>query len=105
MISPWIGFSLAVSGMYRPPLISSVSSSGRIATRSASGKTLSRVFVAGAMVVPVCVLRMSLLLARCGGLQLTKMVHRMLSYVEQCTDSVLHLSSTLDGLRLILVRS
>src|SRR6266487_7080172 len=51
MTSPWIGFSLAVSGMYRPPFISWVSSSGRIATRSASGKTLSRVFVAVAMML------------------------------------------------------
>src|SRR3989440_8787333 len=51
MISPWIGFSLAVSGMYRPPFISWVSSSGRIATRSASGKTLSRVLVAVAMML------------------------------------------------------
>src|SRR2546429_6734715 len=56
MISPWIGFSLAVPGMYRPPHISSASSSGRIATRSASGKTLSRVFVAVAMMLSVCVL-------------------------------------------------
>src|SRR5262249_54074661 len=37
MTSPWIGFSLAVSGMYSPPFIVSVSSIGRIATRSASG--------------------------------------------------------------------
>src|SRR3989442_6832949 len=55
MTSPWIGFSLAVSGMYRPPFISSVSSIGRIATRSASGKTFSFVFVA---VVMTCCLHL-----------------------------------------------
>ena len=29
MISPWVGFSFAVSGMYSPPRIDSVSSAGR----------------------------------------------------------------------------
>ena len=45
-ISPCCGFSFAVSGMYSPPRICSVSSSARTTTRSASGLTFTLVFVA-----------------------------------------------------------
>src|SRR5512143_3707296 len=35
--SPWVGFSLAVSGMYSGPRMASASSAGRITTRSSRG--------------------------------------------------------------------
>jgi hypothetical protein len=38
--SPWVGFSLAVSGMYKPPRMVSASSVGMITTRSSSGWSL-----------------------------------------------------------------
>src|SRR5688500_65004 len=49
--SPWVGFSLAVSGMYNPPRMVSISSLGMMTTRSSNGvkATFGRALVAVAI--------------------------------------------------------